>query len=109
MSETRFFANFANGGLFSGFAVFDMAFGDGPAIFRVLNEEDFDILLVGSEPENNPAGGRFADNLLDGRAFTKNFGTELGERRFLIVLRGQGLGDFAPTSRGISSPLLARY
>ncbi len=37
MEKTRFLADFADGGLFGGFAGFDMTFGDSPAVFAVLN------------------------------------------------------------------------
>ena len=37
VEKAGFFADFADGGLFGGFAGFDVAFGDGPAVFRILN------------------------------------------------------------------------
>lgn len=38
MEKPRFFADFADGGLFGGFAGFDVALGDRPAVFAVLNQ-----------------------------------------------------------------------
>ena len=46
MEKPRFFTDFADGGLFSGFARFDVALRNGPAILGILNQEDFNVLLV---------------------------------------------------------------
>ena len=46
MEKPRFFADFADGGLFGCFAGFDVAFRNRPAILGILNQKDFDVPLV---------------------------------------------------------------
>ena len=100
VEEARLLADFADGGLASGFAWFDVAFGDGPATFGVLNEENVDVFLVGAHPKNNPAGGWFTDDFLDGRFF-ENFGGETREGVDLgaFGFEGESLRDFALRAR----------
>ena len=66
-----------DGGLFSGFARLDMSLRDSPAVFAVLNQEDFDVLTVFGKAKNNAAGGRFADDFLDNRLFAEDGFLEL--------------------------------
>ena len=46
MEKPRFFADFANGGLFRGFAGLNVAFRNRPTVFRILDEQDFDVFFV---------------------------------------------------------------
>lgn len=97
VEKSRFFADFADGGLFGGFPRFDVALGDGPAVFAVLDEEDFDVLLVLGEAKNNAAGGWLADNLLDNRLFSKDGFLELVDWGGLVLFR-KGFRNFKVTS-----------
>ena len=45
MKKSCFFANLTDGGLFGGFAVLNMTFGDCPATLGILNEENLDIII----------------------------------------------------------------
>ena len=65
--EAGLFADFADGGLASSFAGFDMAFRNSPAVFRVLDEENLDVFLIAGEAKNDATGSRFADDFLDRR------------------------------------------
>src|SRR6476469_3318637 len=64
--QSGLFADFAFGGLLGRLAFFDVAFRDGPAVFGILNQQDFD-LAVFTMTKNNTARRRFADNFLDRR------------------------------------------
>ena len=46
MEKPSFLTNFANSGLFRGFARFDMTLRNRPAVFRILNQEDFEVLFI---------------------------------------------------------------
>lgn len=72
MIEAGFFANLANGGLLGGLARLNVALGDGPAILRILNKEDFNVALVGSHPKDDTTSGRLTDDFLDGRFLAKS-------------------------------------
>ncbi len=80
MEKSRFFADFADGGLFRGLAGFDVAFRNRPAVFAVLNQKDFNILLIFREAKNDTAGGWLADNFLDDWFSAKNSLFELVDR-----------------------------
>ena len=109
MEKPRFFAYFADGGLFGGFAWLDVAFGDGPAVFAVLDEEDFDVLFVFRQAKNNATGGRLADNFLDDRLSFEDGLLELVDGGRTILFR-KSFRNFEVTSlpfyrRALGSPL----
>ena len=72
MEKPRFFTDFANRGLFRGFAGLDVTLGNGPAVFRILDKEDFDVLLVFRQAKDNATGGWLTDNFLDNRFPAEN-------------------------------------
>ena len=97
MEKPRFFADFTDGGLFGGFAGLDVTFGDGPAVFAVLDEQDFDVFLVFREAKNDAAGGWFADNLLNDRLTTEDGFFKLVDGGRFILFR-KGFRNFKVTS-----------
>ncbi len=46
MKKPCFFADFADSSLLGVFAWLDVAFGDGPAVFGILDEQNLNITLV---------------------------------------------------------------
>ncbi len=87
MIKSGFFADFADGGLFSVLAWFDMTLRNRPAVFRILNEKDFDIFLIFREAKNNPARGRLANDFFNNRFFLKNGFAEFIKGRGFILFR----------------------
>ena len=97
MEKPRFFADFADGGLFGGFAGLNVALGDGPAVFAVLNQQDFDVFFVFGQAKNDAAGGRFADDFLDDRLFAKDGFLEFVDGRGTVLFR-KSFRNFEVTS-----------
>lgn len=87
MEKPRFFADFADGGLFGGFAGLNVALGDGPAVFAVLNQQNLDVFFVFREAKDDAAGGGFADNFLDNRLFAKDGFFELVDGGGAVLFR----------------------
>lgn len=68
-------------GDFGGFAGLDMTLGNGPATFRVLDQENLNVFFIFGKPENYTTRSRLAYDRLDGGFFTENSGLNLGESR----------------------------
>ena len=93
MEKTRFFTDFSDCGLFCGFSGLDMTLRDSPAVFRILDKEDFYVSFVFRETKNNPASGRFADDFLDSRLFLEDGFTKLCNRGGFVLFR-KGFRNF---------------
>ena len=97
MEKSGFFADFADGGLFSGFAWFDVAFRDSPAVLTVLNQKNLDILAVFGQAKNDAAGGRFTNYFLNNRLFSEDGFFEFVDCRRTILF-WKSFGNFEVTS-----------
>lgn len=82
VAQAGLLLDFAASGHFGGFAGLDVAFGDGPALFGILDEQNLDVFLVAGKTKNNAARGWLADNLLNRRFFAKNSRFKFGEGGF---------------------------
>lgn len=71
MEESGFFANLPNRSLLRSLARLDVALGNRPATLGILDQQDFNILLIFAQAKNNPAGGWLAHHFLN-RGLTKD-------------------------------------
>src|SRR5665213_2346127 len=65
--QAGFFADFTLGGVLGLFARFDMPFGDSPAVFGVLHQQDLHLAGLAVAAEDDAAGGSLADNFVNHR------------------------------------------
>ena len=89
MVEAGFLADFADGGLFRGFAGLDVALRNRPAVFRILDQENLNVVLGFVEAKNDAAGGWFANDFLNAGALMENRIAEARKRGFLMLKRNR--------------------
>ena len=69
VEEAGFFADFANGRLFGVLAGLDVTLRNSPSTFRILDQQNLDVLLVFAHPEHDSTRGRFTHDFLNGWLF----------------------------------------
>ena len=87
MEKPRFFADLADSGLLGHLAWLNVALGDGPAILRVLNQQNLDIFLIMGQAKNDTACSWLTDDFLNNRLFSEDGFFELVDSGGFVLFR----------------------